>query len=169
MSLLRRACSFLYWTLPATFVLTDCYTLKQVSGRSMQPTLNPDNSLLWRDIAIFDRLTIHTFQRYGRGDIVALKSPYDANYELVKRITAIEGDVVRTLPPYPESEVRVPKGHVWIEGDAFHSQDSNFFGPVPLGLVDSRLVYLIWPIWRVGSSTVPTTSIPHRRVTPGNS
>jgi inner membrane protease subunit 2 len=51
---------------------------------------------------------------------------------------------VRTLPPYPEPEVLVPQGHVWVEGsfytpstprmnfalgDAFHSQDSNSFGP----------------------------------------
>jgi signal peptidase I len=44
------------------------------------------------------------------------RSPHDAKIELVKRITAIEGDTVRTLPPYPDPEVRVPKGHIWVEG-----------------------------------------------------
>ncbi|KAJ7129807.1 signal peptidase, partial [Mycena epipterygia] len=141
----------LYWLPAAVLLTTDFYTLKQISGRSMQPTLNPDESLLWRDVGVWDRISIHTLLRYGRGDIVALKSPCDAKYHLVKRIIAIEGDTVRTLPPYPEPEVRIPKGHIWVEGvpsDAFHSQDSNTFGPVPLGLVDSRLVCLIWPLWR---------------------
>ncbi|KAJ7937170.1 signal peptidase [Mycena leptocephala] len=174
MSQLSRAWPVIYW-IPLAVLLTDCYTLKQVSGRSMQPTLNPDSSLLWRDVALFDRLSIHTLQRYGRGDIVALKSPHDAKIELVKRITAIEGDIVRTLPPYPDPEVRVPKGHIWVEGllgDAFHSQDSNSFGPVPLGLVDSRLVCLLWPYWRLGSSMAAAglnRDHPHPRVTPSPS
>ncbi|KAJ6599186.1 signal peptidase [Mycena vulgaris] len=163
MSHFRRVCRVLYW-IPTAILLTDLYTLKQVSGRSMQPTLNPDESLLWRDVAIFDRISIHTFQRYGRGDIVALKSPNNAKYELVKRIIAVEGDTVKTLPPYPEPEVHIPKGHIWVEGDAFHSQDSNSFGPVPLGLVDSRLVSLIWPLWRFW--TVPAVPSVHPRVTP---
>ncbi|KAJ7667904.1 peptidase S24/S26A/S26B/S26C [Mycena polygramma] len=164
MSQLKRAWNVIYW-LPAMILLTDFYTLKQVSGRSMQPTLNPDSSLLWRDVAIFDRVSIHTFQRQGRGDIVVLKSPYNAKIELVKRVIAIEGDLVRTLPPYPQPEVRVPKGHVWVEGDAFHTVDSNSFGPLPLGLVDSRLLCLIWPFWRFGSSTGPSVPGPHPRVT----
>ncbi|KAJ6539227.1 peptidase S24/S26A/S26B/S26C, partial [Mycena capillaripes] len=126
-----------------------------------------DSSLLWRDVGLFDRVSIHTLHRHGRGEIVVLKSPYDARFELVKRIIAIEGDTVRTLPPYPEAEVHVPKGHIWVEGDAFHSQDSNSFGPVPLGLVDSRLVCLIWPFWRVGFSTTPFPG-PHPRVTPAH-
>ncbi|KAJ6629114.1 peptidase S24/S26A/S26B/S26C [Mycena sp. CBHHK59/15] len=165
MSQLRRAWNVLYW-LPGAILLTDFYTMKLVSGRSMQPTLNPDESLLWRDVGIFDRISIHTLQRYARGDIVALKSPVDSKYELVKRIIGVEGDVVRTLPPYPEPEVRVPKGHIWVEGDAFHSQDSNSFGPVPLGLVDSKLVCLIWPLWRLGSLKVPAIHSGHPRVTP---
>ncbi|KAJ7507669.1 signal peptidase [Mycena galericulata] len=167
LSQLSRAWPILYW-FPLLASVTDFYTLKQVSGRSMQPTLNPDDSLLWRDVAVFDRLSIHTFQRYARGDIVALKSPYDAKYELVKRITAVEGDVVRTRPPYPEPEVRVPPGHIWVEGDAFHSHDSNSFGPVPLGLVDSLLFFIVWPFWRFRSSTVLATAGRHPRVTPAH-
>ncbi|KAJ7179175.1 signal peptidase [Mycena filopes] len=141
MSPLKRAWAVLYW-LPTVVLLTDFYTLKLVSGRSMQPTLNPDSSVLWRDVAIFEgRLLTHRLEHSKRGDIVAFKSPVNLKRQLVKRIMAIEGDTVRTLPPYPEPEISVPQGHVWLEGDAFHSQDSNTFGPVPLGLVDSRLVY----------------------------
>ena len=35
---------------------------------------------------------------------------------LVKRILALEGDIVKTLPPYPDQEIVVPQGHVWVEG-----------------------------------------------------
>jgi len=118
-------------------------TVMFVTGRSMQPTLNPDDSK-WRDIVIFDRFSIR-IQEYNRGDIVALKSPSDHKL-IVKRIIALGGDVVKTLPPYPDSEVRIPEGHAWVEGDEpFHSEDSNTFGPIPLGLVDSKATTIIWP------------------------
>ena len=45
----------------------------------------------------------------------------------------MEGDVVETRPTYPERNVVVPQNHVWVEGDeAFHSRDSNTYGPVSL-------------------------------------
>lgn len=43
-------------------------------------------------------------------------SPENPNRMLVKRILALEGDVVKTLPPYPDKEIVVPQGHVWVEG-----------------------------------------------------
>ena len=68
------------------------------------------------------------------------------------RTTESEADTpvkVKTLPPYPDAEVRVPPGHAWVEGthaksklsflsshvypqgdEYFHSDDSNTFGPV---------------------------------------
>ncbi|KAJ7904374.1 LexA signal peptidase [Mycena olivaceomarginata] len=182
---LKRALSLLYWA-PAAVLLTEFCTVKRVSGpqhagphladastcfliaSGSQPTLNPDSSLLWRDVGIFDRYSIHT--RHRRGDIVVLKSPENPRYELIKRIIAIEGDTVYTRPPYPVREVRIPKNHVWVEGitlqgDGFHSQDSNSFGPVPLGLVDSRLLCLIWPVWRLGSPTGPVSPNLHSMVT----
>lgn len=77
------------------------------------------------------------------------RSPEDPKRILIKRILATEGDIVKTLPPYPDREVLVPKGHVWIEGiyhyisdhpttyisvllgdEHFLSDDSNRFGAV---------------------------------------
>lgn len=50
---------------------------------------------------------------------------------IVKRVVAVADDVVQTLPPYLEAEVRVPEGHIWVEGDEpFRTLDSNTFGPV---------------------------------------
>ncbi|KAF9006495.1 peptidase S24/S26A/S26B/S26C [Cyathus striatus] len=145
----------LYW-LPTMIVCSHYfYNVKYVSGRSMQPTLNPDSSR-WRDIGIFNRFSVQSLEQFKRDDIVCLRSPIYPGQRLVKRILAVEGDIVKTLPPYPDVEVKVPLGHVWVEGDDhFNSDDSNQFGPVPSGLLESKLVYLIWPLDRVGQLRPP--------------
>lgn len=70
----------------------------------------------------------------------------------LRQRTAVKPDPeqVKTLPPYPDTEVRIPEGHLWVEGqpsppqrpihriqrelppgdERFHSDDSNLFGPV---------------------------------------
>jgi inner membrane protease subunit 2 len=85
----------------------------------------------------------------------------------VKRIIAVEGDIIKTLPPYPEAEVRIPQGHVWVEGchltainslvilfmvalqgdHDFRSNDSNRFGPV--GSCISNLLCFVDKLWQV--------------------
>ncbi|KAJ8457238.1 hypothetical protein ONZ51_g11656 [Trametes cubensis] len=141
--------SALVWLPLASAVIEYGVSVKTVRGRSMQPTLNPDDSL-WKDIVLFDTFAIKFRHDYKRGDIVALKSPVDSKL-IVKRIIALEGDTVKTLPPYPDAEVCVPPGHAWVEGDEpFRTEDSNRFGPVPLGLIESRLAYILWPWDRIG-------------------
>ncbi|KAF9075960.1 LexA/Signal peptidase [Rhodocollybia butyracea] len=146
----------IYW-FPTAFVLSYYfYNLKIISGRSMQPTLNPDSSS-WRDVGLFNCYAIHTKLDFNRGDIVALCSPEDSNRVLVKRIIALPEDRVKTLPPYSEPEVVVPQGHAWVEGDEpFHSDDSNRFGPVSLALIESRLVAVVWPPSRFGHLSRPS-------------
>ncbi|KAI9056578.1 LexA/Signal peptidase [Trametes sanguinea] len=142
------------WLPTAYFVLENGANVKAVRGRSMQPTLNPDDSTS-SDIVLFDSFSIKLLQQYRRGDIVALKSPTDSKL-IVKRIIALPGDTVKTLPPYPDAEVRIPEGHAWIEGDEpFRTEDSNRFGPVPLGLIQARLAYILWPLERMGSLDKP--------------
>lgn len=42
--------------------------------------------------------------------------------------------------------VFVPRGHVWLEGDNFeNSSDSRVYGPVPMGLIQSRILMRLWP------------------------
>ncbi|CCM04825.1 uncharacterized protein FIBRA_07018 [Fibroporia radiculosa] len=157
---LRRTLQSLLWLpLGITFV-EYFYTLKSIRGRSMQPTLNPDSSS-WRDVVLFDRFAIRILRKYERGDIVALQSPTDSKL-VVKRIVALQGDMVKTLPPYPDVEIRVPQGHAWVEGDeAFHSEDSNTFGPVPLALIESKLSFVVWPLARYGPIRKPSSPNPN--------
>ncbi|KAH9002307.1 peptidase S24/S26A/S26B/S26C [Lactarius hatsudake] len=137
----------------------------------MQPTLNPDPSRP-RDVALFNRWSIVMKRRYERGDVVAFRSPQEHGKLLVKRLVALPGDKVvrptkvKTLPPYPDVEVVVPEGHGWLEGDAsFNSEDSNHFGPVPLALIDSKLiVQLFGPQSDSGAITSHTTGTQSERV-----
>ncbi|KAF8076265.1 peptidase S24/S26A/S26B/S26C [Lyophyllum atratum] len=152
--------SLLYWSPAVVFLTTALYVPIHITGRSMQPALNPHSSP-WRDIGIFDRLSVRVSHNYRKGDIVAIRSPDDPKHMLVKRIVGTEGDVIRTLPPYPDLIVHVPPGHVWVEGDEpFFSDDSNLFGPIPAALIDSKLIGILWPLPRFGR--LPMMNIPRR-------
>ncbi|KAG6829332.1 hypothetical protein H0H92_004935 [Tricholoma furcatifolium] len=93
---------------------------------------------------------------YRKGDIVAVRSPENPNHKLVKRIVAMEGEVVHTLPPYPDPVVKIPQGHhppIPFAGDEpFFSDDSNLFGPIPMALIESKLIWILWPPSRFGPS-----------------
>jgi hypothetical protein len=88
---------------------------------------------------------------------------------VVKRVVGLPGDVLQ-LPPlvsaagpfHPASPfgqhasaprtVRVPPGHVWIEGDnPFNSNDSRYYGPVPVDRIEGRAVARFWPPWEYKS------------------
>ena len=95
-----------------------------------------------------------------RGLVVALYSPSFPRGEegklLVKRIIALPGDVVTPRPgsKYPRNRVVVPEGSVWVEGDnepGERSWDSNFFGPVGVGMLVGRVGRRVWPLGRWGA------------------
>lgn len=56
------------------------------------------------------------------------------------------------LPQTDSGKVRyitVPTGHVWLAGDNLaNSTDSRHYGPVPLGLVRSKVVAVAYPHWQ---------------------
>lgn len=89
-----------------------------------------------------------TWQSSAKGDIVSLVSPNHPSEVLVKRIIALEGETIKTLS-YKTRYVTIPKGHCWIEGDN-HAQslDSNYFGPVSVGLIHSKATFILWPLGR---------------------
>ncbi|KDE09810.1 hypothetical protein MVLG_00209 [Microbotryum lychnidis-dioicae p1A1 Lamole] len=152
----------LAWLPVIFFVDHHVVSFAAVSGRSMQPTLNPDSSKLRQDIVLLNRyknleLTQGATRTdpkagYQIGDVVALRSPTNPSQLLIKRLVGLPGSLVRTLPPYPERTVRIPAGHCWVEGDEKnHSKDSNTYGPIPLGLLDSRIEAILWPPSRIGA------------------
>ncbi|KAJ2727171.1 hypothetical protein GGI07_000055 [Coemansia sp. Benny D115] len=138
----------------ALSLINNVASLQLISGRSMQPALNPDSNHLWRDALLMDMSVRRgrNPQRLRRGDIVTFTSPSDPDKRLVKRVLALPHDCVVPAGS-PDSFVRVPMGQCWVEGDeSFHSGDSNTFGPVPLALLHGRALMPVWPPSRFAAS-----------------
>ncbi|MCL4139053.1 UNVERIFIED_CONTAM: hypothetical protein GTU68_026340 [Idotea baltica] len=125
----------------------------------MQPSLNPDAKDA-NDFVFLNRWYSRSFD-YNRGEIVSMISPKDPSQKIIKRIIALEGDLVRTIG-YKKSYFRVPPGHCWVEGDnTGHSLDSNLFGPISVGLITAKASHIVWPPNRW--SKIPT-EVPYDRV-----
>ncbi|XP_019348046.1 mitochondrial inner membrane protease subunit 2 isoform X2 [Alligator mississippiensis] len=115
----------------------------RVEGASMQPSLNPGGGQA-SDVVLLNHWSIRNYE-VQRGDIVSLVSPRNPEQKIIKRVIALEGDIIKTTG-YKKQYVKVPHGHMWVEGDHHgHSFDSNFFGPVSLGLLHARATHILWP------------------------
>ncbi|KAL5596011.1 hypothetical protein FOVSG1_009700 [Fusarium oxysporum f. sp. vasinfectum] len=101
-----------------------------VDGASMYPLINDDkDSTLRRDVILNWKWSPQ--ENLERGMVVTLRSPLHPETIAVKRVVALENDVIKTKAPHPLPTVRVPQGHVWVEGDGppGSSLDSNTYGP----------------------------------------
>ncbi|XP_066580168.1 mitochondrial inner membrane protease subunit 2 isoform X2 [Amia ocellicauda] len=113
---------------PVTVTFLDRFAyVARVEGASMQPSLNPEGGTA-SDIVLLNRWSVRNYQ-VQRGDIVSVLSPKNPQQKIIKRVIALEGDVIKTKG-YKNRYVKIPEGHLWIEGDHYgHSLDSNSFGP----------------------------------------
>ncbi|KAI0021047.1 mitochondrial inner membrane protease subunit-like protein [Xylariomycetidae sp. FL0641] len=122
-----------------------------IEGNSMYPFFNAEKNETTRQDIV---LNFKYNAQYGlrRGMIVTLWHPYDPEKTAVKRVIGLPGDVVRTRDPYPVPTVRIPPGHVWVEGDGGprESRDSNTYGPVSTGLIIGKVTHILWPWHRAG-------------------
>ncbi|CAK1589944.1 unnamed protein product [Parnassius mnemosyne] len=124
-----------------TFLDTVGYVAR-VEGISMQPALNPGSTN--KDYVFLSRWAVRDYN-IKRGDVISLSSPKDPNQKIIKRVVALQGDVVSTIG-YKNQYVKIPEGHCWVEGDhTGHTLDSNTFGPVSLGLINAKAVSIVWP------------------------
>uniref|UniRef100_A0A2D4PRI2 Mitochondrial inner membrane protease subunit 2 n=1 Tax=Micrurus surinamensis TaxID=129470 RepID=A0A2D4PRI2_MICSU len=102
--------------------------IARVEGTSMQPSLNPMEQPV-SDIVLLNHWSVRNYE-VQHGDIVSLVSPRNPEQKIIKRVIALEGDIIKTLG-YKKKYVKIPHGHIWVEGDHHgHSFDSNAFGPV---------------------------------------
>ncbi|XP_026167513.1 mitochondrial inner membrane protease subunit 2 isoform X3 [Mastacembelus armatus] len=125
---LRAFVSGFFVAVPVTVTVLDRVAcVARVEGASMQPFLNPEGGS-GCDVVLLNRWTVRNYQ-VQRGDVVSIMSPRNPQQKIIKRVIGLEGDFIRTLG-YKNRYLRVPDGHVWIEGDhRGHSLDSNSFGP----------------------------------------
>lgn len=117
-------------------------------GPSMIPTFNSVG-----DIVLCDKLSPR-LRRLQRGDVVVCRSPTSVGQTVCKRIVGMPGDELDGYhKDFAWHEQRtVPAGHVWLEGDnRRNSMDSRNYGPVPLALVQSRVLVKLWPLGEAGA------------------
>lgn len=129
-------------------------------GISMMPTIpNSHKSRPW--------ILYSSLHRRGRnikvGDVIIYTSPLFPEAGC-KRVIGMPGDFVSVITPgrregdgeavdsdgkwasVREQMIRVPEGHCWVAGDNLEwSRDSRLFGPLPLGLVQSKVLAVVLP------------------------
>ncbi|XP_025106253.1 mitochondrial inner membrane protease subunit 2-like isoform X2 [Pomacea canaliculata] len=151
MGLMGAITKTVFFAVPVSATFFDLFgTVVAVEGVSMQPALNPeDNGKLNTDYVFLNRWSANGLQ-FQRGEIVSLVSPSNPSQRYIKRIVALEGDTIKTLS-YKHKLVLVPSGHCWVEGDHHgRSVDSNFFGPISMGMITGKARYIVWPPHRWG-------------------
>lgn len=111
------------------------YDFRSAIGPSMIPTIREGG-----DVLLIDKFSPY-WKGYKKNEVVLAKSPMKLNSVLCKRIIALGGEYVEI----EGQKYFVPENHVWLEGDNKpQSFDSRDFGPVPLSLLEGRVIYKIW-------------------------
>lgn len=147
---LKTALATLTW-FPVLFTTLDhVYQPCQVSGSLMAPTFNPATEHTKKDVVLVQKYNLKLADSLQRGDVIMFHSPLDPGKLMTKRVVGVQGDII--IPrskSYPRSQALIPRNHLWVEGDnAFHSIDSNDFGPISQGLVVGKVVSVLWPLGR---------------------
>ena len=140
----------------------------EIPSGSMEETIVPGDM-------VFSEKVSYYFRVPEQGDIVTFEDPTTKGRTLIKRCIAVGGQTVdlrdgvvyvddqplseeytNGKPSYPlRSEVTypytVPSGYIWVMGDnRTSSQDSRYFGAVPVSSVSGRAFFTYWPLSSIG-------------------
>ena len=141
----------------------------EIPSGSMEDTIMPGDMVFSEKISYYMR-------QPEAGDIVTFADPEVAGRTLIKRVIATQGQTVELIDgkvyvdgvardepytsgreSYPLSRTAgdadiaypytVPSGHVWVMGDnRTASQDSRYFGAVPVSSITGRAAVVYWPL-----------------------
>jgi len=132
-----------------------------VNGPSMEPTFFTGDRIILSKYS-------YRVAPPKRGDIVIFKYPRHPDQDFIKRVIAVAGETVEirmgrvyingqpfeenfatrvSISSYPR--VEVPKGSVFVLGDnRSNSEDSRYFGFVPLANIKGKAMFVYWPFGR---------------------
>ena len=103
----------------------------------MLPTLNPKskNNNKKQDDWVFVNCWSVRSGLLQRGQIVVFISPKDPYDFVIKRLIAVEGDVVENSEYSEDIPVVIDQGHCWVEGDNKNNSvdSSSHYGPISKG------------------------------------
>lgn len=135
----------------------------RVDGSSMEHTLRTREQVLVNKF-------IYRFRSPQPGDVIVFKYPKQPDRDFIKRVVAVAGDTVELRSglvyvngqPFPEVETvrmttqnfaphAVAPNSVWVLGDnRNNSEDSRYFGEVPLENIRGLAFARFWPLTRMG-------------------
>lgn len=169
--------SFIRWVAELVVMVALAFLLATgIRTFIVQPYVIPSGSMI-PTIELWDRVVALKFSyRFAEpvtGDIVVLDDPTGQVDTLIKRVIATGGqtvdlvdgavvvDGVTLVEPYTHGKPSnpqvvsmpyvVPEDAVWVMGDnRTDSQDSRYFGPVPVSQVRGKAVFRFWPVDRIG-------------------
>ena len=118
---------------------------------------------MYGNVLVYSKL--HRRGRFVKvGDVVTYKHPIFPNTRGCKRVIGMPGDFVSVVTHarldenifedddkgdwarVKEEVIRVPEGHCWVQGDNLEwSRDSRLHGPLPLGLIQSKVIAMVLP------------------------
>ena len=145
------------------FLITFVIQGYKVYGSCMEPNLITGERLLGNKF-------IYRFEHPVRGDIVVFKYPPNPSKTFIKRIIGLPGETVeirkgkmyvndRQLNEHPYvvnvphgdyPRQKIPKGCVFVLGDnRDQSNDSRFWGDLPLKNIQAKAWVRYWPISRM--------------------
>ena len=142
------------------------------------PSGSMEETIMTGDMVFSEKVTYY-FNEPEPGDIVTFQDPEIPSRILIKRVIAtggqtvdlVDGRVVVDGAPLDEPYVNgkpsfpmdtawgvdvsypltVPEGELWVMGDnRTNSQDSRYFGTVPVDSVTGKAVFTYWPVPRIG-------------------
>ncbi len=133
-----------------------------IPSGSMEPTLLVGDKL-------FVNKFIYRFRPIQRFDVIVFKYPQNPKVDYIKRVIALEGETVQLVngkvyingqpieenhKMYPSYDnfgpVKVPQGHLFVLGDnRGNSEDSRYFGFVPVQNVLGKALLIYWPPGRI--------------------
>lgn len=169
--------SFLRWIAELVLMVGLAFLLATaIRTFVVQPYVIPSGSMI-PTIELWDRVIankfIFRFSEPEPGDIIVLDDPTGSVPTLIKRVVAVGGqtvdlvdgavvvDGVRLAEPYTHGKPTnpqtisfpyvIPDDAVWVMGDnRTDSQDSRYFGAVPLEDVRGKAFFRFWPVDRIG-------------------
>ncbi len=142
------------------------------------PSGSMEDTIMTGDMVFSEKLTYRASDPQP-GDIVTFADPQIPSRTLIKRVIATEGQTVQLIDgkvvvdgevldePYTDGKeswplnssfgtpivypYTVPKGELWVMGDnRTNSQDSRYFGSIPVSSVTGKAIFTYWPLDNFG-------------------
>jgi signal peptidase I len=129
----------------------------RVDGFSMEPTLKTGEFVIVNKLA-------YKIGEPQRGDVIVFHFPRDPEQEYIKRVIGLPSDHIMisngnvyvngeavnepyiAAPPAYMSEWTVPTDALFVLGDnRNNSSDSHNWGPVPMGNIVGKAIFVYWP------------------------